>query len=58
MNTLDIILLICFVDKTFSDVSSYGNNLTDATMDLEFEDEGEGSEESESQLFAKDNFNE
>ncbi|MBQ7588783.1 MAG: AI-2E family transporter [Lachnospiraceae bacterium] len=53
---------IRFVDKTFSDVSSYGNNLTDATMDLEFEDEdeadGEGSEGSENQLFAKDNFNE
>ncbi len=30
---------IRFVNKTFSNVSGYGNNLTDATMDLEFEDD-------------------
>lgn len=28
---------IRFVSKTFSDIQSYGNNLTDATMDLEFD---------------------
>jgi predicted PurR-regulated permease PerM len=30
---------IRFVNKTFSNVTGYGNNLTDATMDLEFEDD-------------------
>lgn len=29
---------IRFVSKTFADVSSYGNNLTDATMDLGFDE--------------------
>nr|MCR5420264.1 AI-2E family transporter [Lachnospiraceae bacterium] len=30
---------IRFVNKTFEDISSYGNNLTNATLDLEFEEE-------------------
>lgn len=30
---------IRFVNKTFADIGSYGNNLTDATIDLEFEDD-------------------
>ena len=34
---------IRFINKAFSNVSGYGNNLTDATLDLEFED-GESEE--------------
>ncbi len=30
---------IRFVNKTFSNISGYGNNLTDATMDLEFDED-------------------
>ena len=37
---------IRFVNKTFSNVTGYGNNLTDATMELEFdEDYTENTEE-------------
>lgn len=38
---------IRFVNKTFSNVSGYGNNLTDATMDLEFDEEEMDEEEQE-----------
>ena len=40
---------IRFINKTFSNVSGYGNNLTDATLDLEFEEGGseEDNEEEE-----------
>ena len=44
---------IRFVSKTFADVSSYGNNLTDATMDLgfdEFDEEYETENDQKSEV--------